>query len=273
MRVHEMIVAERQHMADLIAGLSEEQLARQSLCEAWTVHEVGAHLVSYLRFGQPKIYLCMLVYAGDFAPGNERLARLYARRSTADLVGSLRRHATARTTVPRSGYDPVLADLVLHDLDVRIPLGIDRVIPEDRLAVTFHHLATAPSPGFAVGGRLSELRFEAADTGWTSGHGAPVRGEAEAIILAMAGRTVAFPRLDGDGVAILSERVNRALPIPAHQRLIKMATTVLRPSQRRARYLGPPTLTSASRGGAEGLAQLEIGPGGSGVRPGTVLGR
>jgi hypothetical protein len=139
--------------------------------------------------------------------------------------------------------------------------------------VTFHHLATAPSPGFAVGGRLSELRFEAADTGWTSGHGAPVRGEAEAIILAMAGRTVAFPRLDGDGVAILSERVNRALPIPAHQRLIKMATTVLRPSQRRARYLGPPTLTSSSRGGAEGLAQLEIGPGGSGVRPGTVLGR
>jgi uncharacterized protein (TIGR03083 family) len=254
MRVHEMIVAERQHMADLIAGLSEEQLARQSLCEAWTVHEVGAHLVSYLRFGQPKIYLCMLVYAGDFAPGNERLARLYARRSTADLVGSLRRHATARTAVPRSGYDPVLADLVLHDLDVRIPLGIDRVIPEDRLAVTFHHLATAPSPGFAVGGRLSELRFEAVDTGWTSGHGAPVRGEAEAIVLAMAGRTAAFPRLDGDGVAILGERVNRALPIPAPQRLMKMATTIIRPSRRRARHLGPPTLTSSSRGGAEGSA-------------------
>lgn len=54
MRVHEMIVAERQHMADLLASLSQEQLIRQSLCDAWTVHEVGAHLVSYLRFGQPK---------------------------------------------------------------------------------------------------------------------------------------------------------------------------------------------------------------------------
>jgi Mycothiol maleylpyruvate isomerase N-terminal domain len=51
MRVHEMIVAERQHMADLLASLSQEQLARQSLCDAWTVHEVGAHLVTYLRFG------------------------------------------------------------------------------------------------------------------------------------------------------------------------------------------------------------------------------
>src|ERR1700733_10699109 len=86
MRVHEMIVAERQHMADLLASLSQKQLARQSLCDAWTVHEVGAHLVTYLRFGQLKIYLCMLAGAGNFAPGNERLARMYARRSTADLA-------------------------------------------------------------------------------------------------------------------------------------------------------------------------------------------
>jgi uncharacterized protein (TIGR03083 family) len=242
MRVHEMIVAEREHTADLLASLTDEQLTQQSLCEAWTVHEVAAHLVTYLRFGQLKIYLCMIAYAGDFAPGNERLARRYARHSTADLVGSLRRYATARTTVPRSGYDPVLADLVLHDLDVRIPLGIDRVIPEDRLAVAFHHLATVPSPGFAVGGRLSELRFEAADTGWTSGHGAPVRGDAEAVVLAMAGRTVSLSRLDGDGVAILSERVNRASRPPMPQRLMKMATTALRPSPRRARHLGPPAL-------------------------------
>jgi hypothetical protein len=98
---------------------------------------------------------------------------------------------------PQVRIRPVLADIVLNDLDVRIPLGIDRVIPEDHLAVTFHHLASVPSPGFAVGGRLSELRFEAVDTGWTSGHGAPVRGDAEAVVLAMAGRTIALPRLDG----------------------------------------------------------------------------
>jgi uncharacterized protein (TIGR03083 family) len=244
MRVHDMIVAERRYTADLFAGLSEEQLARQSLCDAWTVHEIAAHLVTYLRFGQPKIYLCMVAYAGNFAPGNERLAQLYARHSTADLVDSMRRYATAKTTVPRSGYDPVLADLVLHDLDVRIPLAIGRVIPEDRLAVVFNHLATVPSPGFAVGDRLSELRFEAVDTGWTSGHGAPVRGDAEAVVMAMAGRRAAFAQLDGDGVAVLSERVARASTMPAPQRLKKMAMTLLRPSPRRARHVGPPTLKS-----------------------------
>ena len=47
--------------------------------------------------------------------------------------------------------------------------------------------------------KLPAEAIEAVDTGWTSGRGAPVRGHAEAIVLAMAGRTIALPRLDGDG--------------------------------------------------------------------------
>jgi hypothetical protein len=50
-----MVAAERRHMADLFAGLTREQLERQSLRDAWTVHEVAAHLTAYLRFGQLKI--------------------------------------------------------------------------------------------------------------------------------------------------------------------------------------------------------------------------
>jgi len=242
MLVHQMIVAERRHMADLFAGLTEQQLSRQSLCDAWTMHEVAAHLATYLRCGQLKILACMLAYAGDFAPGNEKLARWYARRSTADLIELIRRNAASRTTAPRSGYDPVLADLVLHDLDVRIPLGITRDIPEDRLAVTFHHLATAPSPGYAVGTRLRGLRFETTDTGWTTGAGEVVRGPAEAIVLAMSGRTAAWADLAGDGVELLGQRISQGTVIPVPDRLKKMAATVLRPSDRRFRDAGPPEL-------------------------------
>src|SRR5579859_1600899 len=75
MLVHEMVVAERRHMADLFASLTEEQLAQQSLCDAWTMHEVAAHLATYLRFGKLKIITCMVAGAGDFAPGNQKLAR------------------------------------------------------------------------------------------------------------------------------------------------------------------------------------------------------
>ena len=242
MLVHQMVVAERRHMADLFAGLTEQQLIQQSLCDAWTMQEVAAHLATYLRFGQLKILACMLAYAGDFAPGNQKLARWYARRSTADLVGLLRRNAESRSTPPRSGYDPVLADLVLHDLDVRIPLGIPRDIPEDRLAVTFYHLATVPSPGYAVGSRLRDLRFETTDSGWTTGAGAAVRGPAEAVVMAMSGRTAAWADLTGDGVALLRQRISQQTAIPVPDRLKKMALTVLRPSDRRSRDVSAPKL-------------------------------
>jgi uncharacterized protein (TIGR03083 family) len=239
-----MVAAERRHMADLFAGLTREQLARQSLCDAWTIHEVAAHLATYLRFGQLKILGCMLAYAGDFAPGNQKLARWYARRPTADLIQSLRRNAESRTTPPRSGYDPMLADLILHDLDVRIPLGIPRQIPEDRLAVTFNLLGTVLSPGFAIGSRLHGLRFETTDTGWTTGAGAVVRGPAEAVVLAMSGRTAAWADLTGDGAELLRDRISHETVIPVRHRLKAMAVTVLRPPDRRSRDVGPPDLGS-----------------------------
>jgi uncharacterized protein (TIGR03083 family) len=239
-----MVADERRHMADLFAGLTREQLARQSLCDAWTMHEVAAHLATYLRFGQLKIVCCMVAGAGDLAPGNQRLARWYARRPTADLVQALRRNAESRTTPPRSGYDPMLADLILHDLDVRIPLGIPRQIPEDRLAVAFNLLGSVPSPGFAIGTRLRGLRFEATDTGWATGSGAVVRGPAEAVVLAMSGRTAAWAGLTGDGAELLRDRISQEAVIPVGHRLKEMTMTLLRPPARRSRDVGPPDLAS-----------------------------
>lgn len=245
MRVHERIVAERRHMADLFDSLTAEQLTRRSLCDAWTMHEVAAHLVTYLRFGQLKIYACMIAYAGDFGPGNRKLARWYARRPTAELTGLLRRYAESKTTPPRSGYDPILADLVLHDLDVRIPLGIAREVPEEGLAVTFYHLAFVASPGYAVGTRLRNLRFETTDTGWTFGTGPVVRGSAEAVVMAMSGRTAGWANLTGDGAEVLRQRISQETVQPLPDRLKKLATTLLRPTDRRFRDAEPPDLSRA----------------------------
>jgi uncharacterized protein (TIGR03083 family) len=242
MLVYQMIVAERRHMADLFDGLTEEQLSQQSLCDAWTMHDIAAHLATYLRCGKVKIIACVIAGAGDFGPGNQKLAQWYARHSTADLVESIRRNAGSRTTTPRSGYDPVLTDLVLHDLDVRIPLGITRDIPQDRLAVAFYHLATAPSPGYPFGTRLRELRFETTDTGWTIGTGRVVRGPAQAVVMAMSGRTSAWADLAGDGVELLRHRASHETVTPVPDRLKLAATTLLRSSARRSREVGPPKL-------------------------------
>jgi uncharacterized protein (TIGR03083 family) len=237
MRVFDMIVAERRHAADLISGLSTEQLRQPSLCDEWTVREVAAHLVTYLRFGQLKIYFGVVCLAADFDRLNLLLTRRAAEQPTDEIVRTLRRHAGARTTIPRSGFDPVLADLVLHDLDVRRPLGISRTVPEDRLWVTFNHLAAHPSPGFAMGARLAGLRLEAEDTGWRHGSGALVRGPAEDLVLGIAGRRVALDRLDGDGVALLRQRLLPA-PRPGALRRLSAPLRVLLtppPKDRRSR--------------------------------------
>lgn len=240
-----MIVDERRHMADLLAGLDAEQLSTQSLCDEWTIHEVGAHLISFLYLGQAKIYVGIFAGLGNFSPANEFMARMEAHRSSADIVRILRERSESKVTIPRSGYDPVLADIVLHDLDVRIPLKLSRTIPEERLWVAFNHLTTAPSPGFAMGNRLAGLRFESTDTGWNTGRGALVRGPAEALVLATSGRPIAFDQLDGGGVEILRERVISRPRIKVSKRMAKVLGLLVSPSDRKSKEVEPPPVSGA----------------------------
>ncbi|MFC7547669.1 maleylpyruvate isomerase family mycothiol-dependent enzyme [Plantactinospora sp. GCM10030261] len=243
MLVYDMVVDERRRMADLLAGLTEEQLRQRSLCAGWTVHDVAAHLVTYLRYGQAKILFAIVATGADFDRFNVALTRRAARIGSDEIIARLRRQAAARTTIPRSGYDPVLTDLLLHDLDIRVPLGIPRDTPEERLRVAFHHLAVAPSPGFAMGGRLAGLRLRATDTGWAYGRGALVAGRADALVLGMAGRSAAFADLDGDGVALLRQRVG-AVPRPGPLHRLMAPLRVLAhpppPERRSRRAVAPP---------------------------------
>lgn len=237
-----MIVDERRHAADLLSALTPDQLRTPSLCAGWTVHDVAAHLTTFLRFGQLKIYVGLVATAADFDRVNGWLTRRAARKTDAEIVELLRRHAGARTTVPRSGYDPVLADVVLHDLDIRVPLGIPREIPEERLAVAFDHLTTRASPGYAMGSRLDGLRCTATDTGWDRGTGLAVRGPAETLVLGIGGRAAALGGLSGDGVPVLRQRLATQQRGDAWQRLAGPLGLLVRPQPRarRSRDAGAP---------------------------------
>ena len=61
--------------------------------------------------------------------------------------------------------------------------------------------------GFVPKRRPAGLRFEASDLDWAWGSGPLVRGTAEAVLLALTGRTVVLAELDGDGVAVLRGRL------------------------------------------------------------------
>jgi uncharacterized protein (TIGR03083 family) len=236
-RVYDMIVSYRHRMADLLAGLTDEQVRQRTLCEAWTVHEVAAHLISFLRFGRTKLYLGLLTTAADLDRVNLRLTEREAARPTGEIVELLRRYADSRIAIPRAGYDPVLTDLVLHELDIRLPLGIPDTVPERQLRVALHHLATKPALGFTMNSRLRDLRLVATDTGWSHGKGRLVRGDAETLLLGMGGRRSALDLLDGDGVPVLAQRV-ASPPRPGAARRLGMVLDVLvhpAPAERRSR--------------------------------------
>jgi uncharacterized protein (TIGR03083 family) len=238
MRVLEMIVDERRRAADLLDGLAPDQLRQPSLCAGWTVHDIAAHLLSYLRFGRTKLYLGLLLTAADLDRINLRLTRWEARRPSPEIVDLLRRRAGCPITMPRYGHDSVLTDIMLHDLDMRLPLGIPRASPEERLRVAFDHLTGEPALGFAMGSRLRGLRLVATDTGWAAGTGAPVRGPVEAVLLAASGRTVAFEALDGDGVPLLRHRVTAPSRTTPGRRTADALALLVSPPRRTTQHAG-----------------------------------
>lgn len=201
------IADERRGLADLLSGLTAEQQATQSLCSEWRVHDVVAHLVVPLEVGIPRFAVAMLVSRGNFDRANVRLTREQARRPFGELLEVLRSKADTRFTPPGAGPEAPLTDVLVHGLDIRWPLGLPRVIPEQRLRTSLDYVTDPASRGVVAKGTLEGLRFEADDIDWTHGSGPVVRGPAEALLLALTGRTAALDHLGGDGAPTLRARL------------------------------------------------------------------
>ena len=139
------IADERRGLADLLSGLTAEQQATQSLCSEWSVHDVVAHLVVPLEVGIPRFALAMLVSRGNFDRANVRLTRERARRPFGELLEVLRSKADTKFTPPGAGPEAPLTDVLVHGLDIRWPLGLPRVIPEQRLRTSLGYVTDPAS--------------------------------------------------------------------------------------------------------------------------------
>lgn len=196
-------------MADLLAGLTAEQGRTPSLCEAWTVHDVSAHLIMPLEVSTARLAVTMLACRGDFDRANRRLTRRVAARPLDEIVGVLRQGAESRFTPPGAGPGAPLTDLLVHGLDIRWPLGLTRELPAARARASLEFLTSRQAAGLVPRGALDGVRLEADDVGWTHGAGPVVRGDAEALLLALTGRTVGLEHLSGDGLPVLRTRIAR----------------------------------------------------------------
>ncbi|WP_280231507.1 maleylpyruvate isomerase family mycothiol-dependent enzyme [Nocardia cyriacigeorgica] len=198
MSIRGMVAAERAQLIEMLRDLSEAEWESPSLCTGWRVRDVAGHLM-YDTYS-PLTYAVLTVKClGSVDKTNEAIVTASARLTTGELVDALE-HRAGRLS--RFAPQLLLADLMVHQQDIRRPLGRGRDIPEERLITVLNH----PDPFARPGRRTKGLRFVATDVSWSSGDGPEVRGPGEALALAMVGRTAALDDLTGDGVAQLRRR-------------------------------------------------------------------
>jgi uncharacterized protein (TIGR03083 family) len=202
-----MIADERRRLADLLDTLSPEQLATPSLCGAWTVRDVAGHLVT--PFALRARWAVPVLLRGGVHPHRtlDLAAKTVANRPASELAGLLRANADNRFRLPLFGLPGMLTDIQVHGQDIRRPLGVPYDFGVERLRLTLNFLISGRAVLAATKKWRAGLRFEATDLDWAWGRGPVVRGQAEAVMLALTGRPVVLPELDGDGVRVLRDRL------------------------------------------------------------------
>ena len=198
-----MIEAEQLEFAGMLRGLTPEQWEVASLCEGWSVHDAVVH-IAWHTHNSDVARVAQLLRARSDARLLESEAAI---RSNDELIDYL---ASPATLGGPSNLRTQLTELVLHQQDVRRPLGILRTIPEDRLLVVLDFGLTRTGGSAALASsrkRTRGLRLVATDLPWSAGSGPEVRGPGEALYMALNGRTGAVDQLTGDGVPVLAGRI------------------------------------------------------------------
>jgi uncharacterized protein (TIGR03083 family) len=203
-----LIAAERIRLADALAALDPDDWEKPSLCGAWSVHLVAAHLNVPWSVSLPKVVLAV-TRARSLDGGFDRVARDVASRlDPAACIAGLREHADSRFTPPGSGPEAPLTDVVVHGADMLQPLGRSVEIAPDALRTSLTWLARGRAKAFVPRGRVDGLSFEATDIDLRCGNGpAAVRGPALELCGSLCGRASMLGKLSGDGAEVLRTRM------------------------------------------------------------------
>jgi uncharacterized protein (TIGR03083 family) len=194
---------ERGELVDLLVTLTPQQWEAPTLCSEWCVREVVAHMFSYDELGRLRL-------AGRFlrrGPGRANAVGVaaYADRSPDELIALAKNHLQPTGLTAGFGGRIALTDGMIHQQDIRRPLGLPRQIPAERLGVALEYAKSAPP--IRARKRIRGLTLTATDLDWTTGEGPEVTGPGEALLLALAGRRGITGELSGPGLPELAGRI------------------------------------------------------------------
>ena len=192
------IDTERADLADLLDDLSPAEWATPSLCEAWRVRDVAAHLTQ-AHMGAWDAAVAAVRAWGSF----DRMIRDAALRTgplpPEECSRRIRAMVGSRRTAPFITPLEPLIDVLVHGQDIAVPLGRERPVPPVPAAAAARRAWDVGFP-FRARKRLAGLRLRATDGDLVLGRGAPVEGTTGDLLLLVTGRTATVHRLSGEGV-------------------------------------------------------------------------
>jgi uncharacterized protein (TIGR03083 family) len=206
-QIHAATAQERRRIADLIDDVDEAQLATPSLCAGWDVKTVAAHLVSFLAEGTLRV-TWLGARRGSPDRAIDELARRRAQRPAAEIAASLRDLADHRYWRPPPQAPGLLAEVLAHSGDIRIPLGLPFEPDPQPTAIALDFLAGPVPIGLVPLGRLRGIRLQATDIDRTWGKGQEIRGRSAELLMAAVGRNAVLDALDGPGLPSLRQRIS-----------------------------------------------------------------
>jgi len=199
-----MIHAERQMLADDLAGIDAAQWSHATWCEKWNVQEVAGHLVAAASITAPHFIGGFIKSGFSFDRFVEGDLKTFAAGSPADVLGRFRSIINSNRKPPGPAY-VALGEIMVHGEDIRRPLGLAGNHPKEHLtALADMYVKTgAPLHGKR---RSAGLKLVGTDTAWTAGEGPEVSGPTMSLILAVVGRKGALNDLSGPGLDTLRSR-------------------------------------------------------------------
>ncbi len=184
-------------LANLLDTLADAQWDTPSLCAGWRVREVVAHLTMPVRYSAAQFGAELHDCDGDFTRLSNRVASRDAALPASTLVGNLRDETMHHWTPPGGGSTGALNHVVIHGLDITVPLGVSRRSPDETLRAVLDDL-TRGGMHAHFGFDLDGLSLRATDMDWSFGSGTPISGAAEDLALLVCGRQLPAGRIDGD---------------------------------------------------------------------------
>jgi uncharacterized protein (TIGR03083 family) len=187
-------------LADLLDPLPPERWDTPSLCEGWRVRELVAHVTMPARYSEDAFMAELREDAFDFTRLSNRIASRDAQLPIGELIWNLRAEVLHRWTPPSGGYHGALNHVVIHGLDITVPLREPRRSSDTAIRAVLDDLTEGGGHAH-FGTDIQGRSLHATDIDWSYGSGPQLRGEAEDLALHICGRTVPGDRLQGEMLA------------------------------------------------------------------------